>query len=213
MQTTQLNPRKVIERALACAPEPVLSAMADVFTASEQPSGDRTVIVRHRRNGETVSETLTSAPETIGHSEPIDLLEAFRATGQPYYEALERGLEARKKLLAAEGGVMSAAEVANYLGITRQAVDKRRRAGRLLGVTTGRRGYVYPAWQFADQGTLPGFEEVLSDLSDHDPWMQIIFMLEPDLWLEDLTPLSQLRLGRLAEVRKAAQMLGVHGAA
>src|SRR5690606_41693050 len=56
-----------------------------------------------------------------------------------------RGLRMRARLLAAEGGTLSSTEVADLLGITRQAVNKRRKAGRLIGLATGRRGYAYPA--------------------------------------------------------------------
>jgi len=177
MQTIPIHPRQVVERALVEAPEKVLQAMADVYLATTQPTTDRTVIIRVRGEGELTSETLTSAPETAPSPRPISLLEVFQVTGQPYLDALERGREARKELLAAEGGVMSSSAVAEHLGISRQAVDKRRRSGRLLAVTAGKRGYVYPAWQFTEDGVLPGFEEVLADLSDHDPMMHVIFFL------------------------------------
>jgi hypothetical protein len=38
--------------------------------------------------------------------------------------------------------------------MSRQAVEKRRKAGRLIGVSLGRRGFGYPAWQFAERGRL-----------------------------------------------------------
>jgi hypothetical protein len=107
---------------------------------------------------------------------------------------------------------MIGAEVAKLLGLSRQAVDKRRRAGRLLGLSIGRRGFLYPTWQFTESGVLPGLEEVLEDLSDHDSWMQLVFMLTPDAWLDEETPLAELRRGNLDRVRIAAQMLGEHGA-
>jgi hypothetical protein len=130
-----------------------------------------------------------------------------------------RGLRARDELLAADGGVISTEEAAQLLGLTRQAVDKRRRNGRLLGLSFGRRGYIYPVWQFDaahPRGVLPGLEAVLDDLRDHDPWSQLIFFVSPNVRLEETTPLACLRRNdpiSLAAVRRAARTYGKHGAA
>ena len=132
----------------------------------------------------------------------------------PLAAAKLRGLRYREKILGAEGGTLPSQEVAGILGITRQAVDKRRKAGRLIGLSTGRRGYAYPAWQFdSESGTLPGLEAVLADLSDHDPWMQLSFMLNPNPHLDDQSPLEMLRRGELKAVRRAAQAFGEQRAA
>ncbi len=132
----------------------------------------------------------------------------------PLAGAKLRGLRYREKMLTAEGGTLSSQAVAGILKISRQAVDKRRQAGRLIGLSTGRRGYAYPAWQFdAEHGTLPGLEDVLDDLSSHDPWMQVSFMLNSNAYLDDRTPLEALRAGELNPVRRAAQAFGEHGAA
>jgi hypothetical protein len=90
----------------------------------------------------------------------------------PLAEARLRGLAERQRLLAAAGGVLSGEDAAQLLGISRQAVDKRRRMGRLLGIRVGPHRFAYPAWQFQAEGILPGWEEVLHDLRHHDPWMQ-----------------------------------------
>jgi hypothetical protein len=124
-----------------------------------------------------------------------------------------RGLEAPQDLLQAEGGVFTVEQAARSLGITRQAVDKRRRAGKLIGLYTGRRGYAYPAWQFGPNGVLPGLERVLSDLSVRGPWMQAAFFLSGDPRLDGATPLEKLRQGNLEAVRRAARGYGEHGAA
>ncbi|CAN5760131.1 hypothetical protein BH23CHL2_BH23CHL2_06920 [soil metagenome] len=132
----------------------------------------------------------------------------------PLAAAKLRGLRHREKLLNAEGGTLSSREVARILQISRQAVDKRRQAGRLIGLDTGRRGYAYPAWQFdARHGALPGIETVLAALREHDPWMQLSFMLNSNDHLNDRSPLEVLRDGELEPVRRAAQMFGEQGAA
>lgn len=131
----------------------------------------------------------------------------------PFAEARLRGLEIRERLLGAEGGVLTAEQVARHLGISRQAVDKRRRVGRLLALSTGRRGYLYPAWQISQHGVVNGFERVLGQLLVRDPWMQAAFFLGGDPRLNGMTPLEALRTGRIEEACRAARGYGEHSAA
>ena len=126
----------------------------------------------------------------------------------PLAPARLRGLCATEQLLQQEGGTVSATDAASLLGISRQAVDKRRRAGRLLGLPLGRRGYAYPVWQCARGRALPGLEAVLAELDDRDPWMQIIFFLNPHSRLDDETPLAKLRHGDLESVKEVAGWYG-----
>lgn len=130
---------------------------------------------------------------------------------EPLQKARLRGLRVRVELLQAEGGVWSAQEVASHLGVSRQAVDKRRKAGRLLGLPTGRHGYAYPAWQFARDGVLRGLEEVLRALLPHDPWMSASFFLGTNVRLGGKRPLAALRQGQVKEVVQAARLFGEHG--
>jgi hypothetical protein len=212
MNAIYTNPRQALKRAVDEAPEPLVRVLADVIAAGPAPIGDRLVIIRFREDSGWSSEVFTPAPRQDEPARPITLLEAFQATGEPYREALRRGREAQKRLLAAEGGVLSGAQVADLLGLSRQAVDKRRRAGRLLGLSTGRRGIVYPAWQFTEGGVLPGLEEVLADLPIRIGWSPVIFMLSENAWVDDEIPLHVLRKGEVDRVRRAAKMYLEHSA-
>jgi hypothetical protein len=129
----------------------------------------------------------------------------------PLNRARLRGLRARDELLRAEGGVLSAQAAAEHLQISRQAVDKRRKAGTLLGLSIGRHGYGYPAWQFTRDGILRGLERVLAALKDHDPWMKASFMLGPNAHFEGKTPLALLRQGKIEDAVKAARVFGHQG--
>jgi len=91
----------------------------------------------------------------------------------PLAEARLAGLRSKTFLLQAEGGAVPVEEAAAMLGLTRQAVDRWRRAGKLIGLTMGRRGYLYPAWQFGEHGTIPGLEETLAALDSFGPWSQV----------------------------------------
>jgi hypothetical protein len=141
-----------------------------------------------------------------------DTIERLKSD-DPLTPARLRGLREREKLLEVEGGTLSADEVAKHLSVTRQAVNKRRQQGALVGLDAGRHGYLYPAWQFVREGTIPDLEPVLEALKAHDPWMQHIFMVSGNTRLEDRTPLEALRQGQLDGVLTAARALGEHGAA
>jgi hypothetical protein len=130
----------------------------------------------------------------------------------PLAPARVRGLHAKEQLLEAEGGTLTVDAVARLLGITRQAVDKRRRAGRLLALSMGRRGYAYPAWQFGPEGVLPGLEEVMAEFQVCGAWTKAGFFLGGNLYLDGESPLAELRRGNVAAVRRAASMYGEHGA-
>jgi hypothetical protein len=106
-------------------------------------------------------------------------------------------------LLDEEGGGLGAAEVASRLGLSRQAVYLRRRAGRLLAVP-GPRGEVFPAWQIVDGETLPGLERVLEVLDGVPAAQALQFFLSPLDELDGARPVDLLRAGRVEEVRRVA---------
>jgi len=217
------NSQAVLAEAARKAPRTVVEAAARVLKIGEDPT--RAAFLARVLNA--VADLGSRMPErALGSaagaaSDYAVLLEALEDPTTiellrkhiPLSAARIRGLRVRKRVLEAEGGTLSAEDAASHLGIKRQAVDKRRKAGRLIGLGMGRRGYVYPAWQFSREGTLPGLEEVLGELRKRDPWMQVIFMLTPSRRLDGTTPLQAVRKGRVEGVQRAARAFGEHGAA
>lgn len=139
------------------------------------------------------------------------IVEDLRAV-EPLTPAFIRGYEAKRKLVEEHGGALSAEKVGELLGITRQAVEKRRQAGKLLALSIGRHGYRYPAWQFTESGTLPGLDQVLRVLSSHDQWMQTAFFVSGNPRLDNRTPREMLQMGETDRVLNAAAVYGEHGA-
>ena len=135
-------------------------------------------------------------------------LERYEPLASPYL----KGIQAQQDLLREAGGLMSSSQVANLLRLSRQAVDKRRLANKLIAIPQGQHAFGYPACQFDDKGPLPGLEEVLSKLDTADAWMPLIFLLSPNATLGDQSPLQLLRLGKTAQVLNAASSFGNHGA-
>src|SRR5215831_4134368 len=127
----------------------------------------------------------------------------------PLAGARLRGIDAKRQLLETEGGSLSSAEAAKLLKISRQAVDKRRREKRLLGVELGKKGYHYPTWQFG----LRNLKDVVDALGDRDEWEKLNFFLNPSDLLDDRTPLDVLQAGKgeVTDVISAAASYGEHG--
>jgi hypothetical protein len=136
-----------------------------------------------------------------------------RSAADPLEMARLRGIAARERLLNAEGGSLTISQVEQLLGISRQAIHKRCSKGKLIALTTSKRGYLFPRWQFAENGILPGLESVLAAFDESDPWMQAAFMLNPNIWLDGASPLEMLRQGKIEDVLVAARASGEQGAA
>ncbi len=160
-------------------------------------------------NAATAPTDLGVLLRALASGELVEDLRSF----EPLAPAFIRGIEARNQLLNENGGTLTAQEVAGVLGITRQAVEKRRSSGNLVGLTTGRHGYRYPTWQFTKSGVIAGLEDVLRALAPYDPWMQTAFLLGSNPRLQNQSPLEMLKAGQLNVVLKAAEAYGEHGAA
>jgi hypothetical protein len=134
------------------------------------------------------------------------------ASANPLIAGKLRGLRRKQEILERAGGTFTSEEMAEAIGISRQAVDKRRSANQLLAVTQGKRGYAYPRFQLEDGKTLSGLEDVLERLKTLDPWMQLIFFATPNEHLEGMTPIETLRQGKPEMVKEAARGYGEQGA-
>jgi hypothetical protein len=112
----------------------------------------------------------------------------------PLVPALARNVEHRRRLLDRAGGTLSAEDAGRVLGISRQAVDKRRRAGALLAVREAS-DWRYPACQFDKTDVIHGIAEVVRGHEAAGPWVALDFLLSPDTALDGRSPLEVLRAG------------------
>jgi hypothetical protein len=130
------------------------------------------------------------------------------APSDPLAAARLKGVLIKRDLLYQDGKPFSSEEVALLLNVTRQAIDKRRQKGQLLAVSLGRRGYLYPVWQFREGKVLSGLDRVLAKLKEFDPWTQLMFFQTGDLRLDNATPLENLKAGEIDRVVWAASCYG-----
>ncbi len=115
----------------------------------------------------------------------------------PFAEAMARGTAVKQELLKSAGGGLTSTQVAGALGITRQAVDKRRSRRALLAVPTGSGEYLYPACQFTPEGVIPSFEALLQAFQIKNPWTQLSVLLAPVPRAGGKTILEMLRAGKV----------------
>ncbi len=213
-RSTAAQPADASHRAL-------VAAAARLLTAGDR--ADRATFLARALNGlaDVLPALGTRTLDDAAHA-PSDyqaLLEAVNSpevatawqANDPLAAARQRAAELKRHVLEAEGGALTVADVAKRLGISKQAVDKRRRARTLLALATAR-GFLYPAWQFADEGVLPGFPQVLAAL-DAAPWTQASWFLTGDSRLGDARPVDALPRGELKHVLRAAAAYGEQGAA
>lgn len=189
------------------------------------PERDLRAIVLEKTNA-ALRRVIDAAPketlvEALRTQTPFDALihiassrEAVAAIASqiedPLRSAKARAAKHLLALLTAEGGPIGVEEVSERLGISRAAVDKRRNAGTLIGISDRSRAIAYPSWQFTDRGVLPGLDDALRAIGVQDPWMRMQFFLthDPDL---QARPLDALRKGRREDVAAAANRYGRQG--
>lgn len=212
-QRTDAKAFHLIFRKARAQPEPAgvkkPSLIRKIFFQRSLRAIEELQTLDERRLAEAV-EAPTDFSVLVSALKSEETLANIRAR-DPLAGARVRGLEAKRKLLEDEGGSLTSAEAAKLLRVTRQAIDKRRKEGKLLGVELGRKGFRYPAWQFG----LANFEPVLAALRDRDCWEQLTFFLNPNSRLGDRTPLEALQRGGgrdVEDVIRAASEYGEQGA-
>ena len=232
------GPSREVPGAIQAALEPILSSLEDlphpvtpsvikavgrVIDASTDPlraaflarALNALASLAPRLRTSVLGDAVGSRSDYAVLLEALEEPDALAALEQddPFAEARLRDLEIRDTILQSEGGVLTVEQVARQLGITRQAVDKRRRSGELLALPVARHRYAYPAWQFLGVNVLPGLEDVLVAFSIQDPWTQAAFFLGENTLLAGERPLDVLRRGDVEPVRRAAWALGEQGSA
>jgi hypothetical protein len=140
-------------------------------------------------------------------------LGAMSARIDPFADAIARGAEAKQELLRDAGGGWSSTQVAKHLGISRQAVDKRRRANKLLALQSGRGDYVYPTCQFTDDGVIAGIDRYLGAFPPSSGWPKLDVLLAPAEEIGNVTPLDALKRGNVDDAVHVASGFGTQGGA
>lgn len=129
-------------------------------------------------------------------------LTSERKAGGGVAQAVEDGVRFKSSTLS-QPEMLSSTEGAARAGMTRQALDDRRKNRTALGLSGNRRGYKYPDWQFEDL-VFGAIGDVMAALASRDEWGCYLFFTQPEPMLGGLTPLAALRLERQADVLRVA---------
>lgn len=161
--------------------------------------------VAHLRN------VLVHAAEEVDSDEHPDAIHP--ATGERIGTAVEHAaaeLEslfdlfvARRQLLE---DTLTAPQVGDILGISRQAATGRAESGSLLAVLD-RGAYRFPRWQFdprGPDGVVPGLADVLDALEPQPSFSKLVFLTRPNETLDEREPIELLRRGERERVLSAA---------
>ncbi|MBY5886712.1 DNA-binding protein [Rhizobium ruizarguesonis] len=183
-------------------------------TVQEEPNSIRTAFLRRATSAlERISANVPakdladalSAPTDAGSLAQLlsrsDMVGAAINDLDPLVPALARNVEHRQNLVERAGGTVSAEDAGRMLGISRQAVDKRRRAGTLLAVRE-RSDWRYPLCQFDQGEVIAGISDVVRDFAAAGPWIALDFLLAADTALGGRTALQALRDGDREAVRR-----------
>jgi hypothetical protein len=129
----------------------------------------------------------------------------------PLAEAIARGAEIKQELLREADGAWTSPQVGKHLGVTRQAVDKRRRGGKLLAVQSGRGDWAYPVCQFTEEGVLAGLDRFLAAFRVDAVWTKLSVLLAPAAEVGGVSPLDALRRGDADAAVRVAEAYGEQG--
>lgn len=172
------------------------------------------VLERVAREASTEAlEDALAAPDDLGGL--VGVLEEVGTTlpppdPDPLAAARLRAVRMKRELLERAGGAWSTGRVAEFLGITPQAVHGRRSRGTLLGVRAPNGDYVYPVMQFHSHGVVPGMAEVLRAFQVEDPWTQLSVLLSSAGRLGGQTPLQAVLEEHIQEAMEAVASYGDH---
>lgn len=104
-----------------------------------------------------------------------------RAMDSTYARAILRGSHRKRELLELAGGALTTQQAADHLGISPQAIHKRRLSGSLLGVRMPSDDWVFPSAQFGKSGApVSGLTDVIAAFDVVSPWMQLEVLVTED---------------------------------
>lgn len=127
----------------------------------------------------------------------------------PMTGAMILAFDHRRQLLEQASPLLTAAEVQKILGVSRQAIDKRRERGSILGIRIGH-NWAYPQLQFDLEGggqVYPCLSKVLAIHKGDSAWVVLDSLLAADPAFGGMTLLQVVREGRVDLIDLYARQL------
>jgi hypothetical protein len=111
-----------------------------------------------------------------------------------------------KRLLLARPEMLAPGRAATVAGLSRRALDLRRKKGQALALMYGKRGYRYPVWQFAD-AIAPLMLALLPQVAHLGAWAQYLLLTEPEPLLDGKSIVETLQAGDVDRARLVLEIL------
>lgn len=187
-------------KAASLAGLATLAGMARGAWQVTSTDGKATYLVMELPN-DVLLDAAAPAAETVLKGVPSPRLRGALARG------LERGeMQAARILTGA--GMLDPATMAERLGITRQTVHNWGKSGKLLALSSARRGVRYPDWQLDQTGQpLNGLKE-LADALGAGGWTLYRFLMQTHPELGGIRGLDALKQNRLDDLLGVAAGIG-----
>jgi hypothetical protein len=195
-------PETYVEYAVTGNPSPddLLKSVAELVSGDQM---HRALLLRYVRAVEQLVQKMPNDLILSTISAPSDFGALVRALSDPRVSepsrrtdplagAVGRSINHRDRLRQMAGEMLSSSQVEELLGIRRQAIDKRRKAHKLLALRMGS-DWSYPALQFDGGEVLFGLENVLNAHAEKDPWVILDILLAPDEVLSGRTLLQAMQ--------------------
>lgn len=204
---TALRNKAERRRAMLTPAQPQIRAEAQLLDEIAEAVAAK---LRAEWDAQTSKRLRTSADDYI---EAAQASPASFSAG-PRARALLRGREIAEKDLTESGGSYSLEEARRLLnGVSRQAVEKRVREGRLLAVVGHNNRRFYPVAQFNDDGSvIDGLRAVQDALATRNAYAVLNFLVNPNPRLDNRKPISLLKQGEVEQVVEVAARIGEQGA-
>jgi len=109
--------------------------------------------------------------------------------------------------------LLDSKKVAEMLGISLQALNKKVRKNQIIALKRGGK-YLYPQFQFTPEGRIvEGLDKILKILEEKNlsTPLKIEFLISENLRLDGKRPIDLLRAGKIEEVEWAAKSFGEMG--
>jgi len=121
-----------------------------------------------------------------------------------------RGEASKLELLHDAAPMLSTGQIADALGISKQAVHKRLQSGSLFGIMS-KGEFRIPAWQIREREVVPGISEVLKNLETTE-WGKMLFFHSENMQLGGRRPMDLILAGDIKPVAEVAALFGEEGA-
>ncbi len=140
-----------------------------------------------------------------------EIIEKLSGVKSQRHQLILEGVRRFNEMIERAGGGYTAVEVADLLGISPQAVGKKRKRKQLLAVRRGEHA-IYPVWQFNGNEVVTGLKELLEELEGLSTVMKTQFLLGTDSEYQ-MSRIEYLKSNGLDEnLRRKARQLGAQGA-